>query len=226
MPNFQDVALTAQSMEKPTGLPEPWTSPYRLLGGAAFSIGLAHQFLSGPNPGSVAIPDDWWSTLEHHATQNQLTLGKATPPWLRIWGASYMLTNAIFRIAAAVEKTCYLVGQLPENTRKQLWKAIHDNQSLLSKRLPTARKALRQMPGPHAARNQYLQRSRQGFQQTRKLRYPLLHAIIQTDIDKHVAYKPAKELQYERTLATNAFIQATHIWNEAVGYHRTTQSTA
>jgi len=67
-------------------------------------------------------------------------------PWLHFWKASYMLTNAIYRIAAAAEKTCYLAAPDLDGRRQQLWESVRAPTSALSSKLPRAHELLGQMP--------------------------------------------------------------------------------
>ena len=51
---------------------------------------------------------------------------------------------------------------------------------------------------------------------------PLVCAFIQTDIDKHVAYKPLKPLLFEGTLAAGAFLEACDLWDASIDAERIT----
>lgn len=167
MATFSDVRQAMVGLAKPDGLPEVWLSPYRLLGGSAFAIATAERVLNGPDPDPVDIPNEWWQSLQDAATNTG-----TNPVWFDTWHASFMLTNAIFRVAAAAEKTCYLVGDLQEPSRKQLWKAVRDQDSTLCLRVPAARRALGQMPKSRPQREAWLTQSRAGLEQSQRLRYP------------------------------------------------------
>ena len=54
----------------------------------------------------------------------------------------------------------------------------------------------------------YLRAHREAFPGSMTVPLPLMCAFIQTDIDKHIAYKPLKPLLFEGTLAAGAFLEA------------------
>jgi hypothetical protein len=136
-------------------------------------------------------------------------------PWFQKWEASYLLTNAIFRVAAAAEKTCYLVDPALEDDRGNLWPAAAAKKFALAERLPKTHELLGKMP-KREARPAYLQAQRDVFPALLMVASPLMCAFMQTDRDKHVAYHPLKELGFEQALATGAFFEACDLWDGAV----------
>ena len=96
-----------------------------------------------------------------------------------------MFTNAIYRVAAASEKICYLADPGLRGDRRRLWDAAVSATSALSEKLPKV--------------------------------------YIQTDIDKHVAYRPLKELLFDGTLAAGAFLEACDLWDAAIDAERRTR---
>jgi len=209
---FEAVSDRFGKTRTPNGLSDDWLSPYRLLWGAAYSIGRAKRSTTGMSDGAGAdIPQDLSSSLKE--------IVKATDehpfPWFHFWNTSYMLTNAIYRIAAASEKSCCLAAQHPEGDRQWLWEAVKEADSALSKKIPKAHELLGEMP-TRKNRATFLQAQREGFPADLKVTLPLVCAFIQTDIDKHVAYKPLKQLAFDFTLATQSFLEACDLWDAAV----------
>jgi hypothetical protein len=201
-------------------LPGEWLSPYRLLWGAAYSIGIAERSLAGSAAELVHIPVDLSSSLNsavHHSDDL---------PWFGIWHASYMLTSAIFRVAA--EKICHLAAPELDDDRQKLWTDAANADSRLSKKVPRAHELLgKQMRMPKRKdRPGYLQAQREEFASSQKVALPLMCAFMQTDRDKHVACSPLKELRFEHVLATNAFLEACDLWGAAVDAERRARSTA
>jgi hypothetical protein len=213
--SFIEASTYIRNLQLPIGLSKDWESPYRLLAGAAYSIGLAEGIADSGDP-LPSVDADWWATLE--ASANNKIIDKLCPEWMANWFASFTLTNAIFRVAAATEKLCYLVGDLGQRDRKFLWKAVRQKKSHLSVRVPAAHQALGQMPDSRKKRADKLKRIRGAFAKYNQLTLPLLCAFIQTDIDKHVPYQPIKRLAFDRLLATESLKQASKIWNEAMAW--------
>lgn len=187
--------------------PDPWVSPYRLLWGAAYSIGTAECSIMGGDLGD--IPLDLSPHLKAAVDYSDEL------PWFRKWEASYLLTNAIFRVAAAAEKICYLVDPGLKGYRRALWKAAADRDSVLSERLPKAHDLLGPMDGV-TDRTGYLHTQRDAFPALSTVASPLMCAFMQTDRDKHVAYSPLKELGFDKALAAGAFVEACELWDHAV----------
>lgn len=211
--SFAAASACMRSLTLPTGLPTEWESPYRLLAGAAYSIGLAEGLSDG---GGLLPPIDanWWPALESSANTKEITT--QSPDWFPTWFGSYALTNSIFRVAAATEKMAYLVGELGQRDRKFFWRAVRQARSTLSLRVPAAHRFLGQMPSSRKKRAGRLGRIRTAFASFGTLKLPLMCAFIQTDIDKHVPYQPLKRLPFDRLLATKSLEQASEIWNQAV----------
>ena len=126
-----------------------------------------------------------------------------------------MLTNAIYRVAAAAEKICYLTGPELREDRRVLSKAALTPDSELSRRLPKAYELLGQMPS-RKDRRAHLLAQRTTFPDSQSIALPLVCAFIQTDIDKHVASRPLKELAFDVTLAAESFREACDLWDAAV----------
>jgi hypothetical protein len=210
---FSEILERVGRMRGPDGLPEEWLSPYRLLWGAAYSIGKAEQ--SAALATDVPVPPDLSTSLAP-AVQR----GGDELPWFHRWKASYLLTNAIFRNAAAAEKICFLTAGQTEWRREDLWTAMKKPGSDLSKKLPQAYHLLRHMPARLTNRARYLKRQREVFQMKGRLPRPLICAFIQTDTDKHVPYPPLKELFFDFTLASGSFLEACELWDGAVNAER------
>lgn len=196
-------------------LPNEWVSPYRLLFGAAYSVGIAEKSLARRTGEAIEVPLDLSSALKA-AVQDD---GERTVPWFHFWKASYMLTNAIYRVAAAAEKICYLASPGLQGERRRLWPAAATRTSALSKKLPKAHELLGKMPSGKE-RVAYLRAQREAFPGSMTVALPLVCAFIQTDIDKHVAYRPLKELLFDGTLAAGAFLEACDLWDAAIEVER------
>lgn len=198
----------------PERLPREWVSPYRLLFGATYSIGTAEKSIKGDPPLQLDdIPLDLSSSLDaviHHPE---------SLPWFRVWHASYMLTSAIFRIAAAAEKVCLLAVPTVKS-RDDLWREARTADSRLSMKLPRAHELLGKMPKRWVARSRFLQVQREEFPVSLTVALPLVCAFAQTDRDKHVPYSPGKELAFEHALATLALREACDLWDNAVDAER------
>ena len=133
-------------------LPGEWVSPYRLLFGAAYSIGAAERSLASRTGEATEVPVDLSSSLNGAIQDEGRTIA-----WLYFWRASYL---------RAQRET---------------------------------------FPGPMT------------------VALPLVCAFIQTDIDKHVAYRPLKELRFDGTLAAGAFLEACDLWDAAIDAERGTR---
>src|SRR4030095_14591665 len=107
-----------------------WTSPYRLLFGAGYSIGAAEAMMLVDQSGD--IPYDLSSHLAAAVIHNEELR------WFGRWKASYLLTNAIFRVAAAAEKICYLAEPGLAEHRGSLWEAVNSPTTAVSQKLPKA----------------------------------------------------------------------------------------
>jgi len=211
---FASLSARFSQIRVPDQLPGEWLSPYRLLFGAAYSVGVAERSLASKTGDATDVPLDLSSALDGALRDDDRTV-----PWLRFWSASYMLTNAIYRVAAAAEKICYLsVSELRED-RRQLWNAVGEPTSALSAKVPKAHEVLGKMPTRNK-RAAYLQAQREAFPGALTVTTPLVCAFIQTDIDKHVAYRPLKELLFDGTLAAGAFLEACDLWNAAIDAER------
>jgi hypothetical protein len=210
---FERLADRFRRARTPERLPREWVSPYRLLFGAIYSIGTAEKSIAGDPPALDDIPLDLSASLDA-AVHHQEDL-----PWFRVWHASYMLTSAIFRVAAAAEKTCSLA--VPELERREdLWREARQADSRLSMKLPRARVLLGQMPKRRETRSRFLQAQRGAFPVSQTVALPLVCAFAQTDRDKHVPYSPGKELAFEHALATLALREACDLWDDAVDAER------
>ncbi len=191
-------------------LPDEWVSPYRLLFGAAYSVGVAERSLATRTGEASEVPHDLSSSLTGAVRDEERTV-----PWLHFWKASFMLTNAIYRVAAAAEKICYLADPGLQEDRRRLWEAAATRTSALSVKLPKAHDLLGKMPS-RRGRAVYLRAQRESFPGSMTVALPLVCAFIQTDIDKHVAYRPLKELLFDNTLAAGAFLEACELWDAAI----------
>jgi hypothetical protein len=198
----------------PDELAAEWQSPYRLLFGAAYSVGVAERSFAGRTGDAPEVPLNLSSALEG-AVQD----GERTAPWFPFWRASYMLTNAIYRVAAAAEKTCYLSSPGLQGKRWRIWEEAAIPTSPFSKKLSSAHDLLGKMPDGKD-RAAYLRAQRDMFPSSMTVALPLVCAFIQTDIDKHVAYKPLKPLLFEGTLAAAAFLEACDLWDAAIDAER------
>src|SRR5262245_39097043 len=123
--DFDRLSERFGSARKVDRLPEEWVSPYRLLWGAAYSIGIAEKSMVNMAGHGVLVPPDLAPHLKT-AIEDERTVS-----WFPLWHASYMLTNAIYRVAAAAEKICYLAAQQPQEERRWLWDAVRNQGSPL-----------------------------------------------------------------------------------------------
>ena len=199
-------------------LPGEWVSPYRLLFGAAYSIGAAERSLASRTGEATEVPVDLSSSLNGAIQDEGRTIA-----WLHFWRASYMLTNAIYRVAAAAEKICYPADPGLRGDRRRLWDAAVSATSALSEKLPKVYDLLGKMPRGRPARAAYLRAQRETFPGPMTVALPLVCAFIQTDIDKHVAYRPLKELLFDGTLAAGAFLEACDLSDAAIDAERGTR---
>ena len=99
--SFAKLLERLGSAPKADGLREEWVSPYRLLWGAAYSIGIAERSMMHIGGPEMVIPPDLASHLKT-AVEDERTVS-----WFPLWHASHILTNAIYRVAAAAEKICF-----------------------------------------------------------------------------------------------------------------------
>jgi hypothetical protein len=211
---FADVAARFEKTQPPDQLPETWLSPYRLLWGAAYAIGTAERSRGGWGE----VPLDLSPFLRGAVERPE----DSTMPWLPFWRDSFMLTNAIYRIAASAEKVCGLVTGRTEEIRAWLWDEARTTTSCLSKALPLAHGLLKDMPPKKDhARRAYLHAQRETFRASgQPPTPPLVCAFIQTDTDKHVPYGPLKELMFDRALAITSFLEACDLWDAAADASR------
>jgi len=205
---FVDVAARFGKARPPEpAWPDPWVSPYRLLWGAAFSIGTAEPLLMSGASGDIPLD-----------LSPALTVAVEHPgelPWFHKWEASYLLTNAIFRVAAAAEKICGLATDRPDDIRVWLAPEARRADSRLSTTLPLAHALLKGIPNKDS-RGAYLRGQREEFfTKGKPPTPPLVCAFLQTDTDKHVPYAPLKELSFDSTLAATSFLEACDLWDAA-----------
>lgn len=207
---FTTLADRFKQVQEPNGLERRWESPYRLLGGAFYSLGCGLRLAGSPSTKfEVSLPQDWRETLEKMAGDQST---EVLAEWWDVWSASYMLTNAIFRIAAATEKATGLIGDSPDDGRNvfsQLQTLGLTNSYAILKNWPTGK-------GSRPKKKAILKSARDSFAPGTSILDPLLCAIIQTDNDKHSPYPPVKDLNFDSTLASSAFVQACDVWDEIV----------
>jgi hypothetical protein len=212
MTNFQVIADRFQEFAAPPDSPpdgSPWTSPYRLLAGAAYSIGCFTAL-----PGHDEAGFDWLDLRRAIEAQSWWRINNT---WGDRWQSSYLLTNAIFRVAASVEKMCYLTHNHGA-IRGEIRRALRERHPL-SERAPSLRSFLGPWP-THTrpqARDAFLRNARQGDRPGRRIPHPLLCCIMQTDQDKHVPYAPIKSLEFDFKIATEGFMEACQVWEELHG---------
>lgn len=139
---FTHLCDRFRRVSTPDRLPDEWVSPYRLLWGAAYSVGIAENALENESGADFALPLDLSSSLKLAVEGNDAD----SISWLPRWRASYMLTNAVFRVAAATEKICYLADPDLQWDRGKLWDALRNPNSSLSTKVPIAPKLLGHMP--------------------------------------------------------------------------------
>jgi hypothetical protein len=210
MTDFSKVADRFENV-KPPPSGSDWENPYRLLAGAAFSIGIHEALGLGVDKSfhwkklRQSIESGKWWTIDAH--------------WGATWFSSHVLTNALFRIAAAAEKVCYIVDTTPKKERKNIRtairKAIQPPKHPLSDAIPQLRTFL--LPWlstlSYPDVKAFLEVRRLAFQTTQAIDFPLLCTIFQTDQDKHAPFAPTKELAFFRALATGGFHQACEVYD-------------
>src|SRR5262249_695940 len=131
MITFDGVAAQFGSMHPPDSGPEdPWLSPYRLLFGAAYSMGRVEPLIEIGDLGP--IPSDLSHDLKLAVPHS------AESPCFPKGAASFLLTNGIFRVAAGAEKICSLFEPSLEEGRRALWTAVKQPTTAFSKKLPKA----------------------------------------------------------------------------------------
>lgn len=213
--SFETISARFETIRMEEGTPHTWESPYRLLGGAAYSIGcaLAASNLVGHSSVPDQLPPSWWKLV-----RSQVESGSPITEnerWIHIWSASYMLTNAMFRIAAATEKVLSLVSNRPNNGRSTFGD-LRNSGSTISQRVPTAHKYLNMLPSSEGnLREEFLRQARASFNGG-DVGGALACIFMQTDEDKHVPYKPLKQLPFEFAMTTQGFVQACEIFDEAI----------
>ncbi len=138
-----------------------------------------------------------------------------------------MLTNAIFRVAAATEKILGLIGDNSGNGRDILAKLRTSKSIAVGIELPKAHEHLhrypareKRVPDPNTKRKKFLADQRKLYEQSKSIDAPLVAAIIQHDSDKHVPHPPIKDLGFDFELAVGSFRQACDVWDEAFGIHK------
>jgi len=212
MTTFQDIADRFQQYTAPPDPPpdgSPWTSPYRLLAGAAYSIG---SFTALPEIDEAGF--DWADIRKAIESRSWWRINDT---WGTRWQSSYLLTNAIFRVAAAFEKMC-VVTMATQGIRTEIRRAVAGTHTLSAK-APSIQKFLAPWPScylpPDTAA--YLKTARRDDRPGRAIPHPLLCCIMQTDQDKHVPYRPIKSLDFDFKMATDGFMEACQIWEELHG---------
>lgn len=211
---FHDIDRRFRRARKPRNLHLNWQSPYRLLGGAAFSIGRAYAVRpsAGSNPPSE-VSSEWWEILST-ASRDERSVPSGNA-WWRTWYTSFMLTNSIFRIASATEKTLCLSQGVTDSGRDLLVTARRPN-SALSLSFPRAHQLLRAIPSRNnERRDEFLLQARNRFLPGRPIAHPLVCVIIQADTDKHIPSPPLKELGFDFALAMEGFMEACELWDDA-----------
>jgi len=217
-PSLGDLKYKFIQARPPKTASDPWHSPYMLLGGALFSMGCANTD-ENRSLDTVMFDIDPGTWDEVYDQVRTFKIDPASTPWIPIWYASYMLTNALFRISAAAEKICYLCGADSKGGRPALWKVIAKADSVLNRNLPALSGYLGKMPGTWIERAEQLRKMREHYQNSGKVEAPLMHVIIQADTDKHVPYRPVKEIGFEWELAIGGFVEALDLWKQAVEAH-------
>jgi len=201
-------------------VPDGWQSPFMLLGGALFSMGCAN---TDPNMSIDNVmydmePGTWNDVFDQ---VRQFAIDPDSDRWIHLWYSSYMLTNGLFRIAAATEKICTLCSPEKKSGRQGMWVQIKDPGSALNRALPAARGFLGEMPKTWDERGQVLRDMRAQHDVTGKVDHPLMYTVIQADTDKHVPYRPVKEIRFEWQLAIGGFVEALTLWEQALKAHET-----
>jgi hypothetical protein len=212
MTTFQEIADRFQEFAAP---PDPtpdgsqWTSPYRLLAGAAYSIGSFTAL-----PGTDEAGFDW---ADIRKSIEARTWWRINNTWGDRWQSSYLLTNAIFRVAASFEKMCVLT-MATQGIRTEIRRAVAGTHTLSAK-APSIHKFLLPWPSNYlpADAGAFLRAARQSDRPGRAIPHPLLCCIMQTDQDKHVPYAPIKSLEFDFKIASDGLMEACQIWEELHG---------
>jgi hypothetical protein len=179
------------------------------LAGAAYSIG-SFESLTGPDEAGF----DW---LDIRKAVESKSWWKINDTWGTRWQSSYLLTNAIFRVAASFEKMCVLT--LPSGRIRDEIRLAVNQKHALSQKAPSIQKFLAPWPKNSAPkdRDTFLKDARRNDRPGRAVQFPLLCCIMQTDQDKHVPYAPIKALGFDIKIATDGFMEACQIWEELHG---------
>ncbi len=223
---LDDVKTAFRSLRRPSNEEEEWEGSYRLLGGALYSIrrGLTSRDSARDILFPSPLPDTWVDLLFRHI-EHGIRVGKGER-WIHIWAASYMFTNAFYRIASATEKIAGLVAGRSGDGREVIGELKDPN-----KRIPPGlSKAYEYLEGLPPS-DKYSDGS--GIKERAKLladarkNYPkpfpaLVCAIIQADSDKHTPERPRKELEFDCRMAMESFLQVCEVFDEAIGQFRNT----
>lgn len=222
MATLDEVKEHFRNINRPSvlGVSQLWESPYRLLGGALYSIrrGIKSKGSARDVPLPKPLPDNWIDILLRH-TAHGITVGK-DERWVHIWAASYMFTNAVYRIASATEKVVGLAAGKPGKGRDVIG-AFKDAKKGTPKGLEKARQFLTELPRSDKHATDKVLKERTKLLEGARANFPkpfpaLVCAIIQTDSDKHEPEHPRKELEFDCALATNSFLEACTVFDQAV----------
>lgn len=223
MSTLDDLKECFRALRGPSSrnVADEWESPYRLLGGALYSIRRGYTSLDSAHDVALPspLPDNWVDLLLQHTTHGD-NLGEENE-WIHIWAASYMFTNAVYRIASATEKVAGLAAGRPGNGREVIGE-FKDPNKPIPPGLEKARELLRDLPPSDRfatpsttvmARADLLERARTNYPRP----FPaIICAIIQADSDKHMPQYPRKTLNFDCALAMDSFLEACAILDQAL----------
>jgi len=227
MATLEEIRACYRGLRRPSsrGVDGTWESPYRLLGGALYSIHRGYKSKDAANDVIFPdqLPENWLDVLLQHTTHGS-NLGENND-WIHIWAASYMFTNAVYRIASATEKIAGLAGGKPGRGREVIGE-LKDPNKPTPLGLEKARTYLKDLPcsdryaTPNSPREraELLDKARNG---TLHPIPALVCAIIQADGDKHMPEYPRKELEFDCALAMDAFLEACDIFRQALSQANT-----
>lgn len=188
-----------------------WASPYLLLLGADYSIRCADYIRTRNEPrndkGRVSF------------LRQVVEAGRGLDIDAH-WGQSHFLSNAVFRIASAVEKMLMLLD--PKKNTPNLFQELFDVNSKLGVAFSTSRRHLKNWQANRNQRDAFLESSRKSFAANGILDAGsgLVCCLHQWDVLKHRPFAPeanpvVRDVEWYWAIAASGFEQATEMFCES-----------
>lgn len=203
---FADIAKLVDAVPTPK-YESKWSGVYLLHVGAAYSLGCAE--LVRNNKFSPSDAKERWRKIRDAIAKNSVLAIE------EYWASTYFLTNALFRIWSAIEKTSTLCHPSPPTKTSELLDEFNDAKSWLSRALPQAHAHLKNRPETSKKRSNFLSDQRQRFKKTGKVDFPIKCLWCLWNKLKHEALPPDPSADFYWELATSAFSDAIQIYQEA-----------